>query len=188
MKKLILSAIACFAIVISSCNQNSPAPSPATPVSTPTPTPTTTPTASMTATEAALVGDWIWDKTEEYSSGNLGSIRTPSSIQYGNGTTTTYTLYSGAHMVLKSSFYNGAVTTNSFVPQNYDADYYGFQSSSSLWHVARPATGNQLYYPTATHPSCYPIANIITLNSTNLVVQAWLPGQIANGYKCFYHK
>ncbi len=129
MKKLILSVLACFAIVISSCNQNSPAPSPATP----TPTPAPTPTSSMTATEALLVGDWIWDKTELYTNGSLYVIYTPSTLQSSGGAATTNTLYAGSHMVLKSSFWNGTATTNSLVPQFYNADYYSYQSGSSFW-------------------------------------------------------
>ena len=58
MKKLILLALICTAIVLSNCTP-SPSPGPATP----TPTPTPTPTYTMTATETALVGDWIWDST-----------------------------------------------------------------------------------------------------------------------------
>lgn len=183
MKKLILSALASIAIVISSCNQNSPTPAPATPA-----TPTPTPTSSMTATEALLVGDWIWDKTECYSSGSLSFIYTPSTLQSSTGAATTYTAYTGSHMVLKSSFWNGTATTNSLVlPQFYNADYYGAQSSSGFWQVKPLATGDQLYTSDPGVPYCM-LGNIITLNSTNLVVQGWLVGQIPNGSKCYYHK
>jgi hypothetical protein len=181
MKKLILSAIACFVIVLSSCNQNSPTPAPATPA---TPTPTPTPTSSMTATEAALVGDWIWDKTESYTSGNLTSIVTPSTTQGGTGAPTSYTVFAGSHMVLKSSFYNNTATTYSFVPQQYNADYYSYYSLSNSWQVSTNPNGPKLTTPHSVLGGGY----IITLNSTNLIVQAWLPGQIPNGGKLFYHK
>jgi nitrous oxide reductase accessory protein NosL len=109
MKKLILSALACTALVISSCNQNSPAPAPAAP--------TPAPTSSMTATEALLVGDWIWDKTEVYGSGNLSQIRTPATYQLLPNAPTTNNMYAGSHMVLKSSFYNGVASTSTAIPQ-----------------------------------------------------------------------
>ena len=179
MKKLILSAIACFVIVLSSCNQNSPTPSPATPA-----TPTPTPTSSMTATEALLVGDWIWDKTETYTSGNLTSITTPSTIQFGTGAPTTYTYYAGSHMVLKSSFYNNTATTYSWVPQQYNANYYSYSSLSSSWQVSTNPNGPLLTTPHSQLQGGY----IITLNATTLISQSWTPGQIANGSKLYYHK
>jgi hypothetical protein len=183
MKKLLLSAIACFVIVLSSCNQNSPTPSPATPA-----TPTPTPTSSMTATEAGLVGDWIWDKTELYNSGNLYQTYTPSTQIDASGAVFTNTMYAGSHMDLKSSFYNGTANTSTLSPQFYNADYYSLQSSSNLWYVARPATGNQLKLQSSFMPFYCSGGNIILLNSTNLVIQDWLSSQIANGNKCYYHK
>ena len=183
MKKLILSALASIVIVISSCNQNSPAPSPATPA-----TPTPTPTSSMTTTEAALVGDWIWDKTERYNSGNVLSIWTPTTYQVLPNAASTNTLYSGSHMVLKSSFYNATATTTTLIPQSYNADYsLGYTSFSISWQVNRPATGNLLQTTSNGDPYTL-LGNIITLNATTLVVQEWLVGQIANGKKCYYQK
>jgi hypothetical protein len=91
-------------------------------------------------------------------------------------------------MVLKSSFYNNTANIYSWASQQYNADYYGAASSSSLWYVARPATGDQLRPGASSHPSFNLGGNIITLNATTLVVQDWLPGQIANMNKCFYHK
>jgi len=181
MKKLILSAIACIVIVLSSCNQNSPTPAPATPA-----TPTPTPTSSMTATEAALVGDWIWDKTETYTSGNLYYSFTPSTWIDASGAVITNTTYAGSHMILKSTF-NGPATTSTLSSQFYNADYYSISSISGYWYVLRPATGNQLMLSSTGVPYC-PAGNIIILNSTNLVVQQWLVGQIPSGSKCYYHK
>jgi hypothetical protein len=175
MKKLILSAIACFIIVLSSCNQNSPSPSPATPA-TPTPTPTT----SMTTTEAALVGDWIWDKTENYTSGNLTSIHTPATLQFATGAPTSYTLYAGSHMVLKSSLYNGSAST----PQYYNADFYSGSAISSAWGVIANANGLQLNANWGIMYGGY----IITLTANTLICHAWITGGIANGAKCYYHK
>jgi hypothetical protein len=188
MKKLILSAIACFVIVLSSCNQNSPSPAPATPA-----TPTPTPTSSMTATEAALVGDWIWDKTEVYGSGNLSQIYTPTTFQYLPNAATTNTMYAGSHMVLKSSFYNGTANTSTAVPQQYNGDFYSNQSAiSGFWSNWPQVGGNTRLAATPISSNGVtwvgPIAYIITLNSTTLVVQAWLPGQIANGFKWYYYK
>ena len=60
MKKLILSALACIAIVISSCNQNSPAPAPAA-------APAPTSTASFSHADSLISGNWILDITEIYS-------------------------------------------------------------------------------------------------------------------------
>ena len=126
MKNFILLALACIALVISSCNQNSPAPAPATPATAPTPTPT----SSMTATEALLVGDWIFDKVEQYSSGNLVSVIT-TSTKTMLGTTTTYTAYAGTHMVLKSSLYSNAAGTTPY----FNADYYGIPAFSAYWYI-----------------------------------------------------
>ena len=180
MKKLILSALASIVIVISSCNQNSPAPAPATPAPAPTPT------SSMTATEALLVGDWIWDKTEVYSSGNLSVTNTPSTQDaLGN------IMYGVCHMVLKSSFYQGVVNTNTVGTQYYNGDFYTTPSSASgSWTVGPLAGGNTLIIGNG---SISPIVfatggNINTLNATTLICQSWTPGQIANGYKWYYHK
>jgi hypothetical protein len=63
MKKLIQSALACIALVISSCNQNSPAPAPAPAAPTPAPTPTT----SFSHADSLISGNWILDLTELYS-------------------------------------------------------------------------------------------------------------------------
>jgi hypothetical protein len=188
MKKLILSALACIALVITSCNQNSPAPAPATPT-----TPTPTPTSSMTTTEAALVGDWIWDKTETYQSGNLSQIWTPSTSQLLPNAAITNTMYAGTHMVLKSSFYNGTANTSTVVPQNYNGDFYSNQSAVSWsWSNWPQAGGNNWLnaFPAGQNLVTWVMfpGYIITLNSTTLVVQAWQPGQIANGYKWYYHK
>ncbi len=185
MKKLILSALACIAIVLSSCNQNSPAPAPAPAAPTPAPTPTTTATSSMTATEALLVGDWIFDKQESYSSGNLSATTNTSNITYANGTVFTYTVYAGAHMDLKSSLLNNTVYT----PQMYNGDYYGSSSISGAWWVMTSGNGDQLTLlsgvsPCGTSGSDY----IITLNATTLIYQEWIPGQIANGGKTYFHK
>jgi len=185
MKKLILSALACIALVISSCNQNSPAPAPATPAPTPTPTPT----SSMTAIEALLVGNWIWDKEEEYISGNLFSTITTSNIISANGSVTTNTAYAGSHMVLKSTTV-GYPNTVGIMSQRYNADYYSYLSQSSGWYVQPTALGDQLnltiYNPFVTGGGAG--AYIITLNATTLIYQSWIPGQIPNGIKSYYHK
>lgn len=191
MKTFTFLALATFLFVLSSCKQNSPAPSnpsptaPTTPSTTPTPT---TPTSGMTATEAALVGDWIWDKTEVYSSGNLSQIYTPTTQQILPAAPTTYTYYAGSHMVLKSSFYNGTATTSTLVPQYYNADYYSYQSQSMFWYVKPNAIGNQLMSLNSLIPFAFSIGNIITLNASTLVVQVWTQGGIPNGNKCYYHK
>ena len=183
MKKLILSALACIALVISSCNQNSPAPAPA-PAAAPAPTPTTTATSSMTATETLLVGDWIFDKVESYSSGNLSATTNTSNITYANGTVFTYTVYAGAHMNLKSSLFNNTVYT----PQMYNGDYYGSSSISGAWWVMTSGSGDKLFLPSSTAPLAASGAYIITLNATTLIYQEWIPGQIANGGKSYFHK
>ena len=183
MKKLILSALACIALVISSCNQNSPAPAPA-PAAAPAPTPTTTATSSMTATETLLVGDWIFDKVESYSSGNLDYTTNTSTITDANGTVSSYTFFAGAHMDLKSTIYNATVTT----PQMYNADYYSYTSMSSYWLVMTSGSGDKLFLPSSTAPLAASGAYIITLNATTLIYQVWIPGQIANGNKVYFHK
>jgi hypothetical protein len=168
--------------VLSSCNQNSPTPAPATPA-----TPTPTPTSSMTATETALVGDWIWDKTENYTSGNLSQIYTPITFQYLPNAATTNTMYAGSHMVLKSSFYNNTATTSTLVPQQYNADYYsGASANSAVWYVGALASGNLLATVAISTP--FTGGYILTLNANTLICHSWSPGQIANGNKCYYHK
>ncbi len=188
MKKLNLFAVACFAIVISSCNQNSPAPASSSPSSSPT----TTPTSSMTATEAALVGDWIFDKYEQYLGGNLNATCTQSTSINSSGIVTTYTLYSGAHMDFKSSFLNNTVYTP-IEPQYYNADYYPGNSPaySGSWQVRPKASGETLFLINLQGPFIHTGNNmpyIITLNATTLIYQQWIPGQIPNGYKYYFHK
>ena len=186
MKNLFLSALACIALVISSCNQNSPAPAPATPAPAPTPT------SSMTATEALLVGDWIFDKNEQYVGGNLNATYTQSTIINSIGIVTTYTAYAGAHMVFKSSLLNNTVTTP-VQPQYYDADYYGGNIGNTLsgsWQVRPSASGEKLF-PAGTIPFIHSgnvTPYITTINPTTLIYQQWIPGQIPNGYKYYFHK
>jgi hypothetical protein len=175
MKKLILSALACIALVISSCNQNSPAPAPATPAPTPAPTPT----SSMTATEALLVGNWILDKGEVYTSGIITSSATPTSYWNNISGTSTITVTGGQYMVLKSTLYNGNVST----PQIYNADYYvGTTGNSTGWYVGVLAAGD--FLSVITNGGGY----IVTLNANTLIYQTWVPGQIPNGSKSYYHK
>ena len=178
MKKLILSALTCTAIVMSNCTP-SPSPGPATP----TPTPTPTPTYSMTATETALVGDWIWDKTENYSANVLASITTSA--------TPSYTFLAGAHMDLKSTLaINSASYYTMYGCNCYNSYYYapnytfGAVSNPGLWYVK--LMGGFEYLTSFSHtPST---GYIITLNSTTLIVQSWVPGQTLHGTKAFYHK
>jgi hypothetical protein len=173
MKKIILLALICTVIVMSNCTP-SPSPGPATP------TPTTT--YSMTATETALVGDWIWDKTENYSSGVLTSITTSA--------TPSYTMYAGKHMDLKSTFYNSnaGYAIQGFNMFNVDTYYPNYLGSapvpSGSWYVKNLTTGECL-----TVTSMY-LTNVYmqTLNATTLVTQSWGIGQTAHGSKSFFHK
>jgi len=185
MKKLILSALASIVIVISSCNQNSPAPAPAPAAPTPAPTPTTTATSSMTATETLLVGDWIWDKTEGYTSGNLSQIWTPSTYQVLPNAANTNTTYAGTHMVLKSAIHSPS-PVNGF-PNTYQGDFYsGTQASSGQWLVVTDQFGNSF---TGNTVGIGGQGYITTLTSTNLVLEfGYNPSQIPNGTKSYYHK
>ena len=178
MKKLILLALICTAILLSNCTP-SPSPGPATPIPTPTPTYT------MTATETALVGDWIWDSTVTYAGGNITTVYSPNKV-VSYGTVITNTLYAGSHMDLKSSLYVGT--------QYYNADLFGnsFGGVSSLWYIITSASGNKLQ---VVSPSFMPFvmgggngSYITTLSTTKLIVQEWTIGTIANGTKAFYHK
>lgn len=183
MKKLILLVLACTAIVMTNCTPAAPiTPTPAAPAPV-------APTTSMTATEAMLVGDWIFDKQESYSSGSLLQTITTSSMTTG-GTSFSFTVYAGAHMVFKSSFFNNTVNTPS-QPQYYNADYYSSTAGSLIWQVRPTASGETLFYgggiaPFSSAGSATPY--IINLNATTLVCQAWMPGTIPNGYKTYYHK
>ena len=188
MKNFILLALACIALVISSCNQNSPAPAPATPAPAPTPTPT----SSMTATEAALVGDWIFDKEENYISGNLYTTITTSNATYANGAVYTSTLYASSHMILKSTLFNATVSPPP-MRQFYNADYFCSISFSAFWQVNPSANGEKLFIGGGS--AFFPAANsldadsyIITLNATTLITQEWNVGSIPNGDKTYYHK
>lgn len=185
--KNLLSIISTTVVLITiSCNQNSPAPSNSGSSSTPTPT------SSMTATEAALVGDWIFDKNEQYVGGNLNATYTQSTIINSIGVVTTYTAYTGAHMVFKSSLFNNTVTTPA-QPQYYDADYYGGNIGNTLsgsWQV-RPSASGEMLFPTGMTPFIHSgnvTPYITTLNATTLIYQQWIPGQIPNGYKYYFHK
>jgi hypothetical protein len=178
MKRLILLALTCTAIVMSNCTP-SPSPGPATP----TPTPTPTPTYTMTATETALVGDWIWDKTENYSANVLTSITTSA--------TPSYTYLAGVHMDLHSTLIiNNAIYYAMYGCNLYNGDFYtpnftsGALSSSSMWYVKLMGGFEYLTSPSFTPATGY----IITLNATTLIVQSWVPGQTLNGTKAFYHK
>lgn len=187
MKTFFLLATTAVVLFISSCNQNSPAPSNSGSSNNTTPP---TPTSSMTATEAALVGDWIFDKNEQYIGGNLGTTLTQSSSISSSGIVTTFTAPLGAHMVLKSSLFNNTVTVGQ--PQYYNADYYGGSSNnlSSSWQVRPSASGEQLF-PAGLQPFIHSgnvTPYIITLNATTLIYQQWIPGQIPNGYKYYFHK
>ena len=176
MKKVLIYALACIALVISSCNQNSPAPAP----SPSSPTPTPTPTSSMTATEAALVGDWIFDYQEFYSGGNLSPLVISP---------TTYTIYAGNHMVLKSSLYTTAPVPNGV--QYYQGDFYsGTSAASAMWYVTTSpiAPNPEILHGTPMGMYTSQDNYIITLNATTLIYQAWVPGQIANGHRTYFHK
>jgi hypothetical protein len=175
MKKLILLALTCTAIIMSNCTP-SPSPGPATP----TPTPTPTPTYSMTATETALVGDWIWDKTENYSAGVLTSITTSA--------TPGYTLYAGIHMDLKSTLYMNTSYYTIYGYNMFNGDAYAPNISaavtSSAWYVKNLSAGEYLYGISYVLTQGY----LYTLNATTLITQAWVTGQTPNGTKVFYHK
>ncbi|MCF8424392.1 MAG: hypothetical protein K9H41_08615 [Bacteroidia bacterium] len=181
MKKLILSAIACFVIVLSSCNQNSPTPSPATP-SPATPTPTST----MTATESALVGDWIWDETQIWNNGIKSITYTPISQIDANGAVTTNTMYSGTHMVLKSSIH--PLTTQGYL--EYNANYYSLTSPAGSWYVLKLSNGidNMLFLNGSGGTNQFGSGYIITLNATTLICQMWTPNTTPSGRISYYHK
>jgi hypothetical protein len=178
MKKLILLALICSTIALTNCKKTA-SPTPAAPAAPSTPTPTYT----MTATETALVGDWIWDKTENYSANVLTSITT--------STTPTYTYLAGAHMDLHSTLIiNNAIYYAMYGCNLYNGDFYspnfpsGALSSSSMWYVKLMGGFEYLTSPSFTPATGY----IITLNATTLIVQSWVPGQTLNGTKAFYHK
>jgi signal peptidase I len=186
MKKLILLVLASTAIVMTNCTPAAPiTPSPAAPAPV-------APTTSMTATEAMLVGDWIFDKQESYSGGSLTGIITTSTAINSVGAITTYTVYAGAHMVFKSSFFNNTVNPP-VAPQYYNADYFnslGLGNFSAFWQVRPTASGETLFHGGAQPFSSTGTATpyILTLNATTLVYQDWIPGTIPNGYKLYYHK
>ena len=170
MKNFILLALACIALIISSCNQNSPAPAPATPATAPTPTPTST----MTAAEAALVGDWIWDRSENYTSGNITSIW---------DSTTAFGVYKGTHTILKSSIYQASTVAG--LPNYYQCDgYTGTQGASGMWYVTSNQYGNVL---SANAFGC--AGGNYTVTATSLIIlSGYNSTQIPNGSKTFYHK
>jgi hypothetical protein len=178
MKKLILLALICSTIALTNCKKTA-SPTPAAPAVPTTPTPTYT----MTATETALVGDWIWDKTENYSANVLTSITTSA--------TPSYTYLAGSHMDLKSTLAINSASYYAMYGYNwYNSEYYapnytfGAVSNPGFWYVK--LMGGFEYLTSFSHtPST---GYIITLNSTTLIVQSWVPGQTLNGTKAFYHK
>jgi len=175
MKKLILLALTCTAIVLSHCTP-SPSPGPATP----TPTPTPTPTYSMTATETALAGDWIWDKTEIYNAGSLLSVTNHTSDPQ----------YVGTHMNLKTNYYMNYAWITTYGYNLFVADYYcpnfsgGALSTTQFWSVNPMSAGESLATCGWQPASGY----LNTLNSTTLITQTWVIGQTPNGTKVYYHK
>jgi hypothetical protein len=134
----------------------------------------------MTATESALVGDWIWDKTETYTSGNLTSSITPTSTWSITGTLN----WAGSHMVLKSSIHTNLSSSGN--PNFYNADFYnGTSATSGSWVVTVNPNGTVLG---VLNMPATAGGYIITLNANSLIHQEWVPGGIANGNKAYYHK
>lgn len=76
-KPLKTLAVLTVLILLNSCNHNSPAPTQPTPVN---PTPTTT-TNTLSSTEQALLGNWIYDKSE---ASNNGVICTMCTVTYND--------------------------------------------------------------------------------------------------------
>jgi hypothetical protein len=130
----------------------------------------------MTATETALIGDWIWIKTEYYTGGSLTSTTDP---------TTSAGAYAGAHMNLKSSWFLGIADN----PQNYDGDFYysSTYGQSSLWSVLPIPNGDLMFQTPNSNITCA-YGYIETLNSTTLTIQAYTIGGIPNGSKWYYYK
>ena len=185
MKKLILIALTCTAIVMSNCTP-SPSPGPATP----TPTPTPTPTYSMTATETALVGDWIWDSTVRYYSGVAG-------IRWNN----THVDVLGQHDEFYNSHFNLRTSYNSTYDVNFSFLGYHSYNVDCYYPMGTSATG---YWCISTSPGYNGFVNISggmtysgqgaiggyinTLNTSTLILQSWALGNIATGTKYFLHK
>jgi hypothetical protein len=130
--------------------------------------------------------DWIWDKKEFYTSGNLSYTWDAAGITNANGSVTTSTVFAGSHMVLKSSLFANIVHT----PQFYDADYYcGTSAQSGEWWVTHYPTIDELKVSSSCGIFTSGGGNFIsTLNATTLILQDWMPGQIANGNKVYFHK
>ena len=193
MKKLTFLAVALI-VIASSCKKDEKAPTPGTPAVT----------ATMTATETALLGTWIWDKTEFWNGGSLLNLYDPafmislnsswigpatfeckSSIMLANFCSTNMydaLIYGGADPL--STLPHG---TSWFVqPIGYDGCSY---VSSSLFPKERVTWlgGGGFIFP--DNPNYF----IEVLNSTNLVLTSWDTsptgtGGLANGFKYYYHK
>ena len=166
--KTLLSAS--VALLISSCNQNSPSPSPATP------SPTPTPTSTMTATEAALVGDWIWDKTEVYYNGVLDAAATSALVSPGyKFVSYKSTSYPSAGLGCSCNGFYGACGQQQGSLTNFP------------WYVSVTSNGNYLNLLglMGTQASGY----ITTLTANSLIYQNWIPGQVVSaGTKYYYRK
>jgi hypothetical protein len=179
MKKLILLALIYSTIALTNCKKTA-SPTPAAPAAPSTPTPTYT----MTATETALVGDWIWDKTENYSAGVLTTVITP--------TTAGYVMYAGAHIDLKSTLYlgngyNSPYYYNWYAMKSYFPNYTGGAAeTSSCWWVENLTAGEYIY--SSSSLTSIITGYIKTVNFNTLITQTWVIGQTSNGKKSYYHK
>ena len=138
-----------------------------------TPAPTILP---MNSTETAMVGNWIWDKTEYYnSSGTLLSTITPANTS----------IYAGAFMNLETN----PVQNGKYFGEHYFSSSTTGAGMETYWYTDNAATtgSTKIKEFCATPPSYFTVGYINTLTSSLLIIDDF-PGATNYGNKIYYHK
>ena len=193
MKKLTFLAVALI-VIVTGCKKDEKAPTPGTPAVT---------ASGMTATETALLGTWIWDKTEYWNGGSLmffydsaycalnypiGAFnawvrpstfecRTSLSVLWGPVINNAYDGLSDTGRGLYTSYTHGATWWVNPVGSLYPCE-------TVVWH---PADDGVFMFPSGGENY------IETLTASNLVLTMWNSGPtgtggLANGCRYYYHK
>lgn len=203
MKKLTFLAVALI-VIATSCKKDEKAPTPGTPPVT---------ASGMTATETALLGTWIWDKTEYWNGGSLLNLYDPAYMISLNGVGGPNSWIGPATFECKPSI----MLANFCSTNMYDALIYGGSISDTLstlphgtsWFVQPIGYDGCSYvssslfprervnwFPGGGFPPIFPTHGnyfIEVLNSTNLVLTSWDTsptgtGGLASGNRHYYHK
>ena len=198
MKKLTFLAVALI-VIATSCKKDEKSPTPGTPAVT---------ASGMTATETALLGTWIWDKTEYWNGGSLINLYDPAYCATLHPPSGSYPWIGPATFECKSSISVTPILPCSIFNQ-YDALYHnGFAEDTTLigcsghgggWYVQPMGYDGCSYVSSSLFPRetvrlhwyggtagipIFPSGShyyIEVLNSTNLVLTTWDTGTTGTG-------